>query len=149
MPDLAEGLPELMDPCPYHAGPEGLAGRAALMHEEHERNGEDQPPDAHAQKREPYGLGCILETESRGFQCHPNVEGEEEPATEIAEGKTQAGDEVHPALRRHTREKGVVEYIASRKPDDGEGVDAYREHPCPLGDEDHGGCHDDAQEGEE
>ena len=118
----------------------GVFPRPRLGDVAEERDREEHPPHGHAQEREPGGGASVGEPERGRARDHPQVEGEEQAAAEVAHGEARGRDPVHLALGGDPRQERVVEgeggcdaHVRDHEGQEGVGPPALRGQRQPRG----------------
>lgn len=99
-------------------------------------DGEDKPPEAHRQEGKLGGHEGIRQKKSFRKLNGSQIEGEQEPASDVAVGIPPGGDPVPLLLRDQVRQKGIIKDIP---PGEGQGAQENEQggpQPVPLADED-------------
>ncbi len=109
----------------------GLSRCRRLGHVTKQRDGKERPPDRHADKSDPRGHLGISHAKGAGEQDPRQVDGEQQPPTDIAPGIARRGDLVDLVRFGHMRQERIVEYVGAREPDASEHIEHRGQQPVP------------------
>ena len=123
--------------------------RMAFVHKQHDRNGKQRPPDPHHEKGYAHRLPGIGQTKDLGLEHHEHVQGEQQPAPQVAHGITQSGHPVQLVFFRNVHQQGVIGHDTSGETDDAQGVQQQSYGPHAGRNQKQGRCHQGAQKGKQ
>ena len=133
--DLGQGAAQFPEGIPRRP-PQGLVALAiGLWHPEGHRQGEEGPPDGHAQKGRLHRLLRTGKAKAGGKQGHEDIQGKQQAAAQVAQGIAQGGHAVVIGGGGHSHQQGIIKDIAAGKAHQAAEIQGEGEAPVPLADE--------------
>ena len=116
----------------------GVGLRRRLRHVSEHRDRKDDPPDRHAQKRQPRCDPAVGKAEPVRLQDPQQVDQEEDAAADISERVTRGRHPIHLVIGRDVGQQRIVEDEAAGDPDVSDDEEPFGKPPVARTNEDHG-----------